>query len=111
MEYDKVVTWLESNGWKEVPVFKAIDKCDRNWIKRFPGEPRCKTNEDRDIFIQCKFYSREGYGSDVGVQLELRGEPVEDKGFVIFEAFSIDQVEDIPRHCERLLKAWRAICE
>jgi hypothetical protein len=109
--YDAIVDWFEANEWKEWKVSR-YDNHDRQWFKKFPDEPKCKTNEPKPIQVRAMLWDYRKYGETnwVGIELELHAEPFDDGGWVLFKAHAFNSVEDIPDQVERLLVAWRAVC-
>ena len=108
--YDATVSWLDDNGWTEWKV-ASHDIHDRQWFRKCPGEPMCATNEPKPLQLRVKFYDHRKYGHDnIGLEIELHAEPINDGGWVVLKAHSFDSVEQIPVQVERLLVGWRAIC-
>lgn len=103
----EIAQWFESNGWVEWTA--KHERCDRNWFKKFPDEPKCKTNEPKPLQVRAMMFDRRRYGASIGVQLELVAEPFENDGWVSLSAYGFE-LSDIPKQVERLLVGWRAIC-
>lgn len=108
--YDVIAAWLDSNDWKEWPV-ASHDSHDRQWFRKYPGEPMCATNEPKPLQLRVKVWDHRKHGADaIGLEVELHAEPVNDGGWVVIKAHAFDGVEEIPNQVERLLVGWRAIC-
>lgn len=106
--YDAIIDWFEANGWQEWDV-ASHDRHDRQWFKKYPGEPMCKTNEPKPLQLRAMLWDHRRYGEfHIGLELELHAEPVEDDGWIIIKAHAFDSVDDVPHQTERLLTAWRA---
>lgn len=108
--YDAIVQWLNDNGWKEWKV-ASHDRHDRQWFRKYPGEPMCATNEPKPLQIRVFLWDHRKYGAaNMGLEIELHAEPVGDGGWVVLKAHAFNSVEEIPNQVERLLVGWRAIC-
>jgi len=108
--YDAIVEWFAANDWKEREV-SSIDRHDRQWFKKYPGEPKCKTNEPKPLQLRAMLWDHRKSGADhVGLELELHAEPVKDDGWIIIKAHAFDSVERVSQQIERMLAAWRAVC-
>jgi hypothetical protein len=108
--YDAIVEWFAANDWKEWKV-STHDRHDRQWFKKYPGEPMCKTNEPKPLQLRAMLWDHRKSGADhVGLELELHAEPVKDDGWIIIKAHAFDSVDQVPQQIERMLKAWRAVC-
>lgn len=104
-EEDSIADWLARDGWKESNCVR-VDGCDRIWLKYFSNEPKCKCNAPQPLQVGCGMWR---FPDNVGLQITLSGQPEDVCEWVKLQAYSIDRVEDVPRHVERLLRAWRAI--
>ena len=109
-DYDATVEWFAANEWKEWHV-PTHESCDRQWFKGYSDEPMCKTNEPKPLQLRAMLWDRRKYGTNnVGLELELRAEPVKNDGWIVIQAYAFDSVEQVPHQIERILKAWRAMC-
>ena len=111
-DYAAVTQWFRDNGWKEVPVSRIYDH-DLDFFKKFPDAPKCKTNAPKPLQLRAKIWDHQKYDATmpIGVEIELHSKPVKDDGWVAIKAHGFSSIEDVPRQCERLIKAWSAICE
>ena len=108
--YAVVASWLSENGWNEHPV-ASHDSHDRQWFKKYPGEPKCATNEPKPLQLRVMAWDHRKHGINrIGLEIELHSEPIDDGGWLIIKAHAFDSVEDIPDQVERMLVAWRAAC-
>lgn len=105
-----VTNWLQSKGW-ELIKNSYLSKADRILARRFDGVPRCCTNQDKPLSLFVYLWDHPKYDADafIGVWLELRAEPSPGAGWVTFSAYGF-KPEELDRQCDRLLKAWSAIC-
>ena len=107
--YDDIIRWFSDNGWIEKPV-SMMDKHSRNWFKRFPGEPKCKSNALKAITIRAMLWDHRAYDPNaLGLELQIQADPAGDDGWVIFTAYGFADPKMVPNQAERLLKAWRAV--
>lgn len=114
MNYQEVCQWFEDNAWQSYPL-NDIDRCDKQYFKSFPDAPQCRTNQPKPLQIRAEVFDMTRY-SDVpnakpGIELSICAEPKKCSGWIVFKAYAINSVADVPLQCERLLKAWDAVAE
>lgn len=109
--YRAILSWFRDNGWKELPV-KSHNRHDADFFKNFPNAPKCRTNEPEPLQLRAKIWNHRKYdaAAPIGIEIELCAEPVKDDGWIVIKAYAFNSVEDVPHQCERLIKAWAAIC-
>jgi hypothetical protein len=109
-DYDREMAEIERLGWDESRV-STMDKCDRNWFRKFLWEPKDQHNIEKPLQVQLQLWDHRQHGHLWGYQVHLVGQPLGGIGCVEFMAYSISDVAMIEPNVERLLKAWRAVQE
>lgn len=108
--YESIVAWFEANGWTEWEVSR-LDRHDRHWCKKFPGEPKCRSNQPKDLQLRAMLWDFRKYQENhIGLELELHARPADDEGWICIKSHGMQSIDEVPMHCDRMLKAWRAAC-
>lgn len=109
MPLEEQVNYLVNNGWREGKPHKDLDRFDRVWYKKFPGEPRDFHNEDKDMQVSVRLWDFRKYGSDFSFDCHLCGTNQEERTAHITSGGISNVASELDGTVEFLLKMWRAI--
>lgn len=111
MNLDNQIDWLTANGWHEWKPHEQLDKFDRVWYKKFPGEPRCFHNEDKDMQVSVRLWDFSKYRIEMPYSFDchLCGTNQEERTAHITSGGISDVALQLDDTVEFLLKMWRAV--
>jgi len=105
------IEYLTSNGWKEWNKHN-FERFDRIWYKKFPDEPRCQLNLDKDKQLAIRLWDNRKYRADAGYgfDVQLRGEcKNNNRSMEIIMSVPNNIRDHLDDVCETVFIMWRAV--